>query len=328
MGKSQTLGGNAVFNFLKQPNTAQLAALGGLNISSSGKDVGMAFQNPALLRNDMHQQINTSFNAFIAGISNYSITGGWHLEEAKTNLGIGINYFNYGSIDQTDASGIIFGRFTPRDYVVQVMASRSHKEKWWYGTTLKFIHSGYGQYRSSGVAMDVGLNYHDPEEGIQAAVVVKNMGTQLSTYAGSGRKEELPFDLQMGISKRLKNAPVQFSLSFHDLHRFNNFYNDTSFRAGEGDDDFSKSNTLQKVFNHIVIAAQFYPHEKIEFTTGYNFQRRYDLNGFNISNGLNGFNFGASVILPKLHIRYASGFYQQQLFHQFSFNFNLKGNSL
>lgn len=327
IGTAQTLGGNAVFNFLKQPNTAQLSALGGLNVSAPGKNVGMSFHNPALLRKEMHQQLNTSFNAFVAGISNYSLTGAWYLEEAKTNIGVGVNYFNYGNIDQTDASGNISGSFRPRDYVVQVMASRSHKEKWWYGATLKFIHSGYGQYRSSGIAMDVALNYHDTDKGLQAAIVVKNMGTQLSSYDGSGRKEELPFDVQAGISKKMENAPVQFSLSFHDLHRFNNFYNDTSFRAGEGDDDFTKKNTLQKIFNHVVIAAQFFLHEKIELITGYNFQRRQDLNGFNISNGLNGFTFGTAVILPKIHIRYATGFYQRQLFHQFSINFNLKGTA-
>lgn len=325
---AQTLGGNAVFSFLKQSNTAQLSALGGLNITSGGKDVGMAFHNPALLRKEMHQQINTSFNAFIAGISNYSISAGYHLENAKTNIGVGINYLNYGSIDQTDAAGNIIGRFNPRDYVVQVMASRNHKEKWWYGATLKFIHSGYGQFRSSGIAMDIGLNYHDEENGLQAGVTVKNIGTQFNTYDRSGRKEELPFDLQAGITKKLKNAPVQFSLTLHELHRFNNFYNDTTFRAGEGEDDFSSKNTLQKIFNHIVLGAQFFPDEKLEISTGYSFQRRQELNGFNITNGLNGFSAGAGILLPKLQVRYATGFYQRQLFHQFSLNFNLKGENL
>lgn len=325
---AQTLGGNAVFNFLKQPNTAQLSALGGVNISVPGKDVGMAFHNPALLRKEMDQQINTSFNAFIAGISNYSVTTGWHLEKANTNIGLGVNYFNYGNIEQTDASGIVTGSFRPRDYVIQLMASRSHKEKWWYGASLKFIHSGYGQFRSSGVAMDVGLNYHDEEKGWQIGLVARHMGTQLKTYSGAGVKEELPFDLQVGVSKRLENAPLQFSLTWHELHRLNNFYNDTSFRVGEGDTDFSGKNTLQRIFNHIVMAAQFFPDEKIEITTGYHFKRRQELNGFNISNGLNGLSLGAGVILPKLYIRYATGFYQRQMFHQFSLNFNWKGNGL
>jgi hypothetical protein len=83
---AQTLGGNAVFNFLSQPNTAQLSALGGVNISTIGNDVGMSFHNPALLRDGMHQQVNTSFNSFVAGIRNFSLTTAYHLEEAKPIL--------------------------------------------------------------------------------------------------------------------------------------------------------------------------------------------------------------------------------------------------
>ena len=59
---SQTLGGNAVFSFLSQPNTAQVAALGGVNISSISNDIGLSFHNPAMLRKEMNQQINTSIN--------------------------------------------------------------------------------------------------------------------------------------------------------------------------------------------------------------------------------------------------------------------------
>src|SRR6478609_10447327 len=122
--QAQTLGGNAVFNFLSQPNTAQLSALGGINISTIGNDVGMSFNNPSLLRYSMHKQVNTSFNSFLAGVRNYSLTTAWHLEPTKTTLAIGANYFNYGSIAQTDASGNVYGTFRPVDYVVQVMASR------------------------------------------------------------------------------------------------------------------------------------------------------------------------------------------------------------
>ena len=88
---AQTLGGNAVFNFLAQPNTAQVSGLGGVNVSAISNDVGMAFQNPALLRINMHQQVNTSFNAFVAGIKNYSLTTAYHAEAIQTNFAIGVS---------------------------------------------------------------------------------------------------------------------------------------------------------------------------------------------------------------------------------------------
>lgn len=109
----------------------------------------MSFQNPALLRENMHQQLNASFHSFLTGIRNYSFTSAWHLAEAKTTIAAATNYFDYGTITQTDATGMVLGTFRPVDYVAQVMASRQYKDYFRYGLTMKYIHSNYGQYRSS-----------------------------------------------------------------------------------------------------------------------------------------------------------------------------------
>lgn len=322
---SQTLGGNAVFSFLSQPNSAQLSALGGLNITSISNDVGMSFQNPSLLRKEMNQQFNTSMNAFFAGITQFHLTTAYHLAEPKINIGLGVQYLNYETLTQTDAAGNILGNFKPNDYVIQAMASKQFSERFWLGSTAKFIQSNYGQYRSAGIAMDIGLSYFDEVNQLQVSVVAKNMGTQLSTYNLSGTKEELPFDVQAGISKKLKNAPFQFSFTAHNLHRFNIYYNDTTFNNSEG---IANSNGLQKVVGHMVLSVQAFLSNQLELNLGYNFQRRQDLNLFGTTSGLNGFTFGAGFLLRKLQIRYATGFYQQNSFHQFSVNFNLKGNPL
>ncbi len=323
--QAQTLGGNAVFNFLSQPNTAQLSALGAVNVSTIGNEVGMSFHNPSLLRDKMHQQVNTSFNAFLAGIKNYSLTTAYHLASAKTNIALGVNYFNYGTITQTDASGNIMGTFRPVDYVAQVMVSKQYHERFWFGATLKYINSSYSQYRSSGLAMDVGVSYVDSVHQWQLSVVAKNMGTQLKTYDGSNQKEELPFDLQVGITKRLEKAPLQFSLTYHHLHQFNTLYNDTSFRANEGDNGYNGNSFARKIFSHLVFATEVFVNDKFELIAGYNFQRRQDLNVYNVTNGVNGLSLGAVVLLKKLQIRYATGFYQSNLFHQLSLNLNWGG---
>jgi hypothetical protein len=319
---AQTLGGNAVFNFLSQPSNAQLSALGGVNISSIGNDVGLAFHNPSLLRATMNQQANLSFNSFLAGIKNYGLTTAWHLASSETNIAVGANYFDYGNIMQTDASGNLLGNFRPVDYVVQVMASRQYHERFYYGVTMKYVNSSYAQYKSSGLAFDIGLSYYDSANLLQVSVAVKNMGTQLKTYDGSNRKEELPFDIQAGITKRLEKAPLQFSLTAHHLQAFNIHYNDTTFRASEGEVGYENNTTLEKVFSHLVLSTQIFLNEKLELTAGYNFQRRQDLNAYNVSSGLNGFSFGAGLLLKKLNIRYATGFYQRSLFHQLSLNIN------
>ncbi|MFN5426253.1 MAG: hypothetical protein ACK5A2_12815 [Bacteroidota bacterium] len=70
---AQTLGGNAVFSFLRQPVGARTWALGGNNISSMAQDVSLAFQQPALLRPVHDGQISSSIQSFPAGIRNYSL---------------------------------------------------------------------------------------------------------------------------------------------------------------------------------------------------------------------------------------------------------------
>jgi len=81
---AQTLGGNAVYNFLSQPSSAQVASLGGINISNQSNDVSLGLSNPALLRKGMHQQIATSFNGFLAGISNYSAVASYYQDTKLT----------------------------------------------------------------------------------------------------------------------------------------------------------------------------------------------------------------------------------------------------
>ncbi|MES1182147.1 MAG: hypothetical protein ABUL44_05060, partial [Flavobacterium sp.] len=174
---AQTLGGNSVFNFLKLPNTPQLTALGSINVSQPSNDIGLAFNNPALLKPSMHTQMNAVFNSLYASIKAYHLSLGYHHQKLNTNFSFGLNYFSYGNIQQTDASGNLLGNFRPTDWVMQVSASRSYMEKWNYGATLKFINSNYGQYRSNGIAMDVGLLFSDTAHLFYASVLAKNMGT-------------------------------------------------------------------------------------------------------------------------------------------------------
>ncbi len=205
---AQTLGGNSVFNFLKLSNTAQLTALGGVNVSQSSDDVGLVFNNPSLLKPSMHSQMNAVFNSFYSSIKVYHLSVGYHQPKLNTNFSWGINYFDYGNTSETDASGNILGKFRATDWVMQVSASRSYLEKWNYGATIKFISSNYGQYRSNGLAMDIGLLFSDTAKLFSASVVAKNMGFQLKKYNGSSA-DDLPFDLQIGFTKRLKGVSLQ-----------------------------------------------------------------------------------------------------------------------
>jgi len=321
-GFAQTQGGNPVFSFIKNPATADIAALGGTNVSLIGNNVAAGFSNPSLLRPVHHGQVATSFSSLLAGINQYTAMAGYQL--GGQTLGLGVQYINYGSIDQTDAAGNLLGMYRPSDFAVQIGTSKQYKEKWWLGAAAKFIHSNYGQFRSFALAVDASLTYFDEASGLQAGVVVTNMGTQLNAYAGAV-KEELPFEINAGISKKLAEAPLQFSLTLQQLQRFNLLGSDTSFMVSEFGKKYS---TFDKMMSHVVLGAQLTLNENINCNVGYNVLRRQSLNGYNITNGLNGVTFGVAVLMQKLHINYATGFYQRNMFHQLSLNFNFVNKAL
>jgi hypothetical protein len=322
--QSQTLGGNSIYNFLKLSNSPQLSGLGGVNISNQTQDIGLAFNNPALLRPAMHTQASLVFNSFYAGIKSYHLLAGLYHETTNTTFAAGVNYLHYGSITQTDAAGNMLGDMRPTDYVVQASAARAYGDYFTYGATFKFIHSSYGIYRSSAIAMDVGVTYTDTVHWLQASLVLKNMGAALQKYEGAGAAD-LPFDVQLGISKKLKNAPIQFSATVVQTHRFNTRYSDADYNEANGiSEDTGKKYIFDKIFRHFIIAAQVFAGDKVEITAGYNYLRRKELNIGNAGNGLNGFSIGAGILLKKIQIRYARSYYQNNTaYHQFGLNLML-----
>jgi hypothetical protein len=308
-GRAQTLGGSSAYNFLKLPSSPLLTAAGGVNTSYKTNEVGLTANNPALLSSDLHTQLGLSFNSFLAGIKTYSLTGAYQYDKLNSTFGAHIYFVDYGSIPNTDAAGNVNGNFHPVDYVVQVSASKKYLDRWNYGASLKFINSNYQLYKSSAIAFDFGVLYSDSSKQLFASVLAKNMGVQLKTYAGEA--EDLPFDLQIGITKRLSKAPLGFSFTAQHLHQFNIIYNDDSFNT---DNNFSSGNNLfNKLFNHIVIASHIYLGNNLEATLGYNHLRRQELNIGPSGNGLNGFSMGVRIKFAKLQVLYARSNYQRNV---------------
>jgi hypothetical protein len=203
-----------------------------------------------------------------------------------------------------------------------ITISRKYNKKWHYGATLKLINSRYGAYASQGLALDAGLNYHDEDRMIQFGFAAKNMGGQIKSYAN--RKEDLPFDLVIGVTKQLEKAPIRFSLTGPRMHPFDLLYNDTLFN----ETNFGrqpKASLGTKIFSHLVFGTDILVGEKIVLTGGYNVLRRRELRIQNIASGLTGFSYGFNLHLQRLRFYYARTHYQSSLsHHQISFSFILQ----
>jgi len=277
----------------------------------------MVFQNPALLRPEMSKSIEPGFLMFPGGLQTYQASGAFYLPKLETTVGASLHYLNYGVLDQTDAAGLQLGSFRPLDYLLQLTASRTYGSRWHYGFSLQFIQSSYGIYRSAAIALDGGLTYTDSSNGWQMALVAKHMGGQLRNYEGSSNRE-LPFDLRWGISKKLQQAPWQFSLQLNRLHQWDLRYSDSTLPAS-GLSSGSKG-LVDGLFRHAILSAQLMAGDKIELSAGYNYLRRQELSTGNGGNGLSGFSLGVGVLLKRIQFRYARTNYQSnQVLHHIGF---------
>ncbi|NDC78707.1 MAG: hypothetical protein EBZ67_12655, partial [Chitinophagia bacterium] len=308
---AQTLGGAAAFSFLRAPSSPLATALGTANVSVISRDPMAAGLNPALLREQMCGQLTVTANAFFSDARR--IGGRYCLglgSSDVTLLSAAIDYLDYGTAPATDASGNLLGTFRARDHAVHLTASRAYGERWHYGMTLTFAGSAYGIYRSAALLADVGLTYTDTSGLVRAGFTARNMGAQLRTYAGQA--EDMPFDLQFGVTKRLRFAPLQFSFTAQRAHRFDILYRDTAFN----NTNFGvpgRTGTLENLFRHIVLSVQGYVGERVELTLGYNHLRRAELAVPNGANGMTGFSVGAALLLRRMQVRYARSVYQNGL---------------
>ena len=265
---AQTTAGNAVYQFLKLPSTAKATSLGGLNISSIGNDLGLAMTQPALLSTNLDGELQVSVKPYFAGIQQYDLNGANKLKSDWV-VGWGVHYMDYGSIAQTDILGNEFGSINPNEYSIQMGIAKTYQEYFHFGTQIKFIQSNFGQYRSNGVAMDVGVRYLTPNGLSQWSILLQNVGTQLKYFQV---KEELPLNLILGWSKKLANAPIQFSVTAERLSVWNDNNFDLDFYNVEG---YKKPGSLQNVFNHLVLGSQLYIGQNFEIDLGYHFARRF-----------------------------------------------------
>lgn len=319
---AQTLGGNSIFNFLRLSNTPSITALGGVNVSHPANELGISFQNPALLTSDMNQQLHLVFSDLYAGTTAMHLAYGFYHGKWKTSFSSGLQYLDYGKTPSTDAAGNVLGQFRAADMLFQISAARAYQDRWNYGISLKYIASRYGWYRANGVAADMGVLYKDSSGGFRASLVLKNAGMELKKFS-EGSTEELPFELQAGVTQRLKGAPFSFSITAQQLHRFNIRYDDTVFHQANGYSN-KKANGAGKLIDHLVVGTTVYLNEKLEFDLGYNFLRRRELNIAGTGNGLNGFSYGMHLKLKKFTFHFARANYQANTaFNQMGLTLNM-----
>jgi hypothetical protein len=119
-------GGATVFQFMNQPPSARITAMGGNFISVLDEDPALGYQNPSLLNPLMNNRLSLSYVDFISDIGR-GYAGYVHsFDKIKTTFNAGIQYTNYGSFHATDNIGNVTGEFDGAEYALTIGAGRQY----------------------------------------------------------------------------------------------------------------------------------------------------------------------------------------------------------
>ena len=273
-----------VFNFLRLPASAHVAALGGDNITIADDDAALVFHNPALINMVTDRTLNLNMMTYMEG----SVTASASFTRAvgeRGTWGVQGRFINYGEMKETTATGEQTGTFGARDIALGGTFAYGLAENLSGGITARLVASYIGNYNALGACVDLGLNYYDPEKEWSVSAVARNLGGQVKAYEDD--YEKMPLDLQVGVTKRLVGSPLRLSATLTRL-------NDWQYGLGK----------------HLIIGADLILSEQFYVAAGYNGLRASEMkiatDDGKSSHGA-GLSLGAGMTLErlKLHVAYA-----------------------
>jgi hypothetical protein len=229
----------------------------------------------------------------------------------------GRTIFQSGEIEAYDEFQQPLGSVKANEYVVTLGGGYQLYDRMSVGLNLKAITSRLADFNSFGLAGDIAAFYEIEESNFTATLLFKNIGTQVQPYV-SGNREDLPFEIQLGISKRLKYLPFRFSIIGQQLQQWDIRYNDPD-RVEEEDSFFGDlepteqskfSQEVDNFFRHFVFNGEFLfgKTESFRIRFGYNHLRRQELSVESLRS-LAGFSLGFGVKISRFQIDFGHAFY-------------------
>lgn len=283
-----------------------MAALGGNAISVRDNDANLGFYNPALLNETHANQLNLNYVNHFAGINFGHVTYGRHYDSIATFAG-SVHYINYGQFQHTLPTGENIGTFSAGEYAVQLGASRALDSMWAVGANFKMLFSSFETYNSLGAAVDLGVSYKNTKRLYSAAFLIRHAGFQITTF-NQGNREQLPFEIMAGLSKKFRHAPLRLGLGLENLQKWNLRFVDPDPQPEidplTGDtliDD--NSYFFDKLMRHLVVNAEILLTENFNIRLGYNYRRRQELKVAE-KPALAGMSWGVGIKISKFRLAY------------------------
>jgi hypothetical protein len=304
---AQVIGGRHVFQFMTLSPSARITALGGAQITVRDDDVTFAATNPGALNPAMDGQLTFQHNFYLADVQTGYAAFATHLPKIGFTVHGGLQYMNYGDIAQADEFGNILGKIKAGETAFTLGGARQLTPRLSMGLNLRFGVSTLDVYQASALAADAGVLYTDTARLFSAALVLRNFGAQIATY--NDTREDLPRDIQFGISKRLRYLPFRLTVIAHHLHQWEIRYDDPSLQDDNtllfgGEQSQSDGNPgLDNFFRHFIFNGEFLlgRNEVFRIRLGYNHLRKKELTVRNYRS-LAGFSGGVGIKVKRFRI--------------------------
>ncbi len=298
-------GGASTFAFLELHAPARIAALGGSAITTPGTDLGLASQNPALLTREMDRQLSFSRGYLPSGIRFGNVQAAASISKWGMFM-FNLQHIQYGEFQYTNENAEVLGTLKAGEYAFNLGWSKQLDSSWTIGAQAKYVYSDLAGNTASGLAADLGVTWHSRRKKVMASFLIRNAGRQLDRYE-SGIKEDLPLEIQAGISKELAKAPFRFSLIFQHLQQWDLRYKDRELAQTDpltGNTIEKKTGFLGNAFRHVILNTEILLSKNFHLRLGYNLLRRDEL-GFTARPGMSGFSFGTGFRVNRFQLSYA-----------------------
>lgn len=293
------------YNFLSVPSSSHVYGLGGHNLTIIDDDINLVEQNPSLLGTEYDHQVGINYMRYIGDTNFAGLRYGQGVSEHGA-MAVGVQYFGYGNIQGAALDGTKTGTFTASDMAFSLTYSHDISSRFRGGITVKYLYSKYETYTAGAVAADLGVNYYDPDHEFTASLVAKNLGGQVKKF--TEYKDNLPWDIQVGVSKMLGKAPIRLHLTAYELTRWKSPYYKIEDVNNPNSGLIKKDSFGSNLLRHLVFAADILPSNNIYLGIGYNYRTRTDMatykrdfmSGLSVCGGLKvrAFGFGAAFARP------------------------------
>lgn len=299
------IGGQHVYQFLNLVTSPRQAALGGKVITLYDEDVNQAHFNPAAINVEMDNKLSLNYGNYYGevayGTASYAYTVDRHVQ---TFWG-GVNYINYGTFEGRDENGEITSDFTGSEVALSFgYAYNIPATDIYVGGSFKAISSVLETYNSWGAAVDLGGIYVNEDTGLTLALSLRNIGTQITTYAGT--HETLPFEIMAGISQKLEHVPIRWHLTLENLQQWNVSFSNPARAVGtiDGGEEKEKVSAFNNALRHVIFGIELFPEKGFNIRLGYNFRRAEELRLLEQRN-FSGLSAGFGLKINKLKFNYS-----------------------